>query len=114
MAMNIINRLKLRREELHIPKLRKKRYEGFAITEAPRGILYHRYVFDNKGFVKDAEIITPTADNQLSMENDVRKILPDILRKEKGYIVRTLEELIRAYDPCLSCATHFLEVNFPK
>jgi coenzyme F420-reducing hydrogenase alpha subunit len=99
--------------EFDFDKLNKKRrFEGFAITEAPRGILFHRYRINREGIVKRCEIITPTAQNLKCIETDVKQLIPKLLGNSHEKIISGIEELIRSYDPCISCSTHFLEVNW--
>ena len=105
-AIEIIENLRLKQEKV---KISPKEGEGINITEAPRGILIHHYRINKSGKIKYANIITPTAQNLKSMENDASNFIPLIPKKELKYF---LERLIRAYDPCISCATHFLEVKF--
>lgn len=95
-----------------IQKTKLKSGEGIAACEAPRGILYHHYVIDNKGLIKKTNIITPTAQNLRAIENDIKTLLPKIADQSKHDIVHHVEKLIRAYDPCISCSTHFLQVKF--
>jgi len=87
---------------------------GRAATEVPRGILFHEYEFDEKGYVKECNIITPTVQNLRSMEEHILAYINDMLavNKNKDYITLEIEKLIRAYDPCFSCSAHFLKVNW--
>lgn len=87
---------------------------GVGAIEAPRGILIHDYTLNDKGIIKDANIITPTAHNLLDIQENIRSFVPTILHLEKEQIVLGIEKLIRAYDPCFSCASHFLEVEWVK
>jgi sulfhydrogenase subunit alpha len=86
---------------------------GIGVVEAPRGTLYHKVNLGSDGIVKDGEIIVPTGQNQINIEEDVvtlvNGLLPDT-SKEK--IQFEIEKLIRAYDPCMSCAAHFLKVKW--
>ena len=88
---------------------------GIGVIEAPRGTLYHKVVIGADGLVKEGEVIVPTGQNQINIERDVailvQKLLPDT-PKEK--IEFEIEKLIRAYDPCMSCAAHFLKVDWEK
>ncbi len=88
--------------------------EGCAATEAPRGLLYHRYRINEQGLVETARIIPPTAQNLRRMEDDLRSILPGMLQQPEAEIARTCEKLIRSYDPCISCATHFLKFRIDR
>jgi coenzyme F420-reducing hydrogenase alpha subunit len=85
---------------------------GITAIEAPRGVLYHHYKLDKNGVIQYANIITPTEQNLDSIENDIKKIFPTISHLPREKITLELEKLIRAYDPCISCPTHFLEVKF--
>ncbi len=84
---------------------------GYGASEAPRGILYHRYQINSQGLIEDAKIVTPTAQNQRRIEDDLRKLVPSLLSLTKEEITWRCEQAIRNYDPCISCATHFLKVH---
>ncbi|MBW2987656.1 Ni/Fe hydrogenase subunit alpha [Candidatus Woesearchaeota archaeon] len=86
--------------------------KGIGVSEAPRGILFHNYTLDKDGYCKRSNITTPTSQNLRCMQESVRKFLPSILDKDKEEIKLDVEKLIRAYDPCISCSTHFLEMNW--
>ncbi len=75
-------------------------------------MLIHDYEFDDSGTVVRANIITPTAQNLRSIEADIREYLPKILHKKEERVVLEIEKLIRSYDPCFSCSTHFLRVKW--
>jgi coenzyme F420-reducing hydrogenase alpha subunit len=83
-------------------------------TEAPRGVLFHRYEVDEEGRVTKARIVPPTSQNQLSMEEDLRGYVPAILDLPETEAAARLEALIRCYDPCISCATHFLRLEIVR
>ncbi len=89
-----------------------KEGQGVGVVEAPRGTLYHEYGVDEKGMVRSVNCIIPTAQNLANIERDIAAIVPMILDLPKEEIERRLEMLARAYDPCISCSTHFLEVKF--
>jgi coenzyme F420-reducing hydrogenase alpha subunit len=80
-------------------------------TEAPRGLLHHRYEVDERGFVTHAQIVPPTSQNQGAIEADLTAAAPGILDLPHAQAVHQLEMLVRAYDPCISCATHFLDLR---
>ena len=80
-------------------------------TEAPRGLLHHRYEVDERGLVTAAQIVPPTSQNQGAIEADLAAFAPSILDLPHAEATRQLEMLIRAYDPCISCATHFLDLR---
>lgn len=84
---------------------------GFGATEAPRGLLWHRYALGADGMVQEAKIVPPTSQNQSRIEEDLKNIGPELLAMEHGAATRRCEQLIRSYDPCISCATHFLELQ---
>ncbi len=84
---------------------------GRAITEAPRGMLYQAYEIDDRGLIHSARIIPPTSQNQAQMEADLRELAPAILRRSQADATRLCETAIRNYDPCISCATHFLKLE---
>jgi len=92
--------------------VKPKKSQGITVAEAPRGILYYHYILDNKGIIRYANIITPTEQNLESIESDIKNFFPIISHLPKEKITLELEKLIRAYDPCISCPTHFLEVKF--
>lgn len=85
--------------------------EGCAATEAPRGLLYHRYRVDDAGLVTHANIIPPTSQNQGRIEADLRDYLPGVLAQPDDEVALACERLVRSYDPCISCSTHFLKVQ---
>ena len=84
---------------------------GRAVTEAPRGILYHCYESGDDGIIHSARIVPPTSQNQAQMEADLRALAPEILRRSQADATRLCEQTIRNYDPCISCATHFLRLE---
>ncbi|MFM8890650.1 MAG: nickel-dependent hydrogenase large subunit, partial [Planctomycetia bacterium] len=87
---------------------------GCHATEAPRGMLYHRYEIDADGLVSRATIIPPTAQNQAQLEADLRAFIPTRDGRDDAEVTRWCERLIRNYDPCISCATHFLQVSIAR
>jgi sulfhydrogenase subunit alpha len=96
------------------PDVRAKAGEGVAICEAPRGSLIHHYRFDGRGKATFANIMTPTCQNVRNMEFDMQKLIPGIIKQPDRKIKKTLEMLIRAYDPCFSCSTHFLDFRMKR
>jgi coenzyme F420-reducing hydrogenase alpha subunit len=87
---------------------------GYGVSEAPRGLLYHRYDVDGQGLITDAHIVPPTSQNQLSIENDLRAYVPGHLDLPDDRLQWELEQAIRCYDPCISCATHFLDLTVER
>ena len=80
-------------------------------TEAPRGLLFHRYTLDANGIVRGAQIVPPTSQNQAAIEHDLALFAPAVLHLPHDEATRRMEQLIRSYDPCISCATHFLQLK---
>jgi len=90
-------------------KLEMKAAIGVGVVEAPRGTLYHRLEVDSKGIVKKGDVIVPTGQNQISIELDIAEFIQNNLDKPKDFLRHECEKIIRSYDPCMSCASHFLE-----
>jgi len=84
---------------------------GAAATEAPRGLLMHRYEIEANGLVRKARIMPPTSQNQLSIEADLRRVAENGLDLSHDELTRRAELAVRNHDPCISCATHFLDVT---
>ena len=80
-------------------------------TEAPRGLLFHRYEVDERGLISAAQIVPPTSQNQAAIESDLAQFAPTVLGLPHGEATRRFEQLIRSYDPCISCAAHFLDLT---
>lgn len=87
---------------------------GMACTEAPRGILYHRYQVDGGGVIREAKIVPPTSQNQSRIEQDLRLFMPRLLHLPDKEVALACERVIRCYDPCISCATHFLNLEITR
>ena len=87
---------------------------GFACTEAPRGILYHRYRIGENGMITDAKIVPPTSQNQRSIELDLRNVVVKNIAMPKEQLTWLCEQSVRNYDPCISCATHFVRLEFEQ
>jgi coenzyme F420-reducing hydrogenase alpha subunit len=83
-------------------------------SEAPRGVLFHRYEVDEQGRVTTARIVPPTSQNQAFMEDDMREYVGSVLDLPEPEAASRLEALIRCYDPCISCATHFLQLEIER
>lgn len=92
--------------------VRPKQGLGFGCTEAPRGILYHRYRIGENGMITDAKIVPPTSQNQRSIEGDLRNVVVKNITMPKEKLTLLCEQSVRNYDPCISCATHFLNLEF--
>jgi len=87
---------------------------GHGATEAPRGLLYHRYVLDAEGTILDAKIVPPTSQNQLAIEADLRGVVGRHADRPDDELRDLCEQTIRNYDPCISCATHFLDLQVER
>ncbi len=87
---------------------------GAWATEAPRGLLFHRYEVDERGLVTEAQIVPPTSQNQGAIEQDLALFAPSVLSLPHAEATIRLEQLIRSYDPCISCATHFLDLTIEE
>jgi coenzyme F420-reducing hydrogenase alpha subunit len=87
---------------------------GYGATEAPRGVLFHRYGIDAAGTITSARIVPPTSQNQAAIESDLRRYVQDRLDLDDAPLTAQCEQAIRNYDPCISCATHFLELTVER
>jgi len=94
------------------PEVTPKAGRGVGICEAPRGLLIHDYTYDDDGIITEANCIVPTCENHGNIEDDFRALVPQILDKPQDEIAHCLEMLVRAYDPCISCSVHMLNVKF--
>ncbi len=87
---------------------------GHGATEAPRGMLYHRYEIDDEGTILDAQIVPPTSQNQLAIEEDLRAVVERCRELPDDALRHRCEQAIRNHDPCISCATHFLDLTVER
>jgi len=87
---------------------------GYGCTEAPRGILYHRYRVDGLGIILDAKIVPPTSQNQKTIESDLWHFVPGQIDLPEEELTWKCEQAVRNYDPCISCATHFLKLHLER
>jgi coenzyme F420-reducing hydrogenase alpha subunit len=87
---------------------------GYGASEAPRGLLYHRYRLDAEGTILDAKIVPPTSQNQLAIEEDLRAVVGRYAHLDDDALRAVCEQAIRNYDPCISCATHFLQLEVER
>jgi coenzyme F420-reducing hydrogenase alpha subunit len=111
-SIRIIDRLLSDGLKPERPKRPRGFGRGIGIVEAPRGTLYHDYTIDRDGVIKRAECVIPTAQNLRSVEEDLRAYVPMLLDRTKEEIRGSVETLVRAYDPCISCSTHLMDVRF--
>lgn len=108
-ATETLLNMKLELEDRQFPI---KAGTGIGAIEAPRGILYHEYTYNDQGLIEKANCVIPTGQHLNNIENDFRALLPTILDKSQEEITLLLEMMVRAYDPCISCSSHILEVEF--
>ncbi|MBU2100242.1 nickel-dependent hydrogenase large subunit [Candidatus Micrarchaeota archaeon] len=94
------------------PVITPKKSTGIGVIEAPRGTLFYKVELDEKGIIKKGKVVVPTGQNQINIEKDVAVIVQKNLDETKESIQFEIEKLIRAYDPCMSCAAHFLKINW--
>jgi coenzyme F420-reducing hydrogenase alpha subunit len=87
---------------------------GRGATEAPRGVLFHRYELDAEGLVTSARIVPPTSQNQAAIEDDLTRFVQARLHLDDDRLTAACEQAIRNYDPCISCATHFLDLSVDR
>lgn len=94
------------------PDVKIKAGRGVGSVDVPRGILFHDYTIDEKGICTKANCVIPTNQNHENIQKDMEKLVPQIIDRPEKEIELTLEMLVRAYDPCISCSTHYLDVKF--
>jgi coenzyme F420-reducing hydrogenase alpha subunit len=87
---------------------------GYGVSEAPRGLIYHRYRIDAEGTILDAKIVPPTSQNQRAIEDDLRAVVGRYAHLDDDRLRTVCEQAIRNYDPCISCATHFLDLQVER
>jgi sulfhydrogenase subunit alpha len=87
---------------------------GAGVTEAPRGLLLHRYEVAPDGLIASARIVPPTSQNQLSIEDDLRRVVQEGLALSDEDLTHRCEQAVRNHDPCISCAAHFLQVSIDR
>jgi coenzyme F420-reducing hydrogenase alpha subunit len=95
-------------------EVQPRRGVGHGASEAPRGMLYHRYEIDEDGTILDARIVPPTSQNQLAIEEDLRQVVAVCADLDDDALQLRCEQAIRNHDPCISCATHFLELTVDR
>ena len=95
-----------------MPEIKVQAGEGVGSCDVPRGTLFHNYVYDEDGICVKANCIIPTNQNMANLNHDMQALVPQIMDKPQDEIRLTLEMLVRAYDPCISCSAHFLTVKF--
>jgi sulfhydrogenase subunit alpha len=98
-------------EDKAMVEVKPRAGRGVGTVEAPRGLLIHDYIYDDDGKIEKANLIIPTGMNYINIEKDLNALVPDIIEKSEDEIRLACEMMIRAYDPCISCSTHFLNVK---
>jgi len=99
------------------PLVKPTKYtSGAGATEVPRGILFHEYSYDKDGMCVSGNCIIPTNQNHANIQNDFDKLVPELIAQDKDEksMELALEMLVRAYDPCISCSTHFMDIKFMR
>ncbi len=111
-SLKIIDQLMAQGLKEEKPDVKVKAGRGIGAVEAPRGILFHDYTYDDKGVLTEANCVIPTNQNHNNIQKDMEALVPSVINKSQEEITHLLEMLVRAYDPCISCSAHFLEVKF--
>ena len=94
------------------PNFKVKQHTGYGVVEVPRGLLVHEYTVDEKGVVTNANCVIPTNQNLANVDLDMKKLVPEVIDRSREEITLLSEMLVRAYDPCISCSCHMLDVKF--
>lgn len=113
LSIDTLKDLKIKEEK--VIQAKPKAGIGVGVIEAPRGTLYHKVELDREGIVADSNVIVPTSQNQINIENDLKKMFEENLNKmSEDELKHEAEKIIRAYDPCMSCATNFLDLKWMR
>ena len=110
-ALDILKTIQINPDEKPV-RVPPKAGVGVGVVEAPRGILYHKAEVDEKGMIKAYDVIVPTAQNQIAIENDLKKYFNEHIDQSEDELKHAAEKIIRAYDPCMSCSTNFLKIEW--
>ncbi|MBT3182423.1 MAG: Ni/Fe hydrogenase subunit alpha [Deltaproteobacteria bacterium] len=111
-SVRIIDELLHRGIKEETVEVKPKAGRGIGVVDVPRGILIHDYTYDDDGVCTKANCIIPTNQNHNNIQRDMEALVPQIVNKPQAEVELLLEMLVRAYDPCISCSTHYLKVNF--
>lgn len=110
-SISLIDQILARGLEEEDSRVKVRAGRGIGAVEAPRGTLFHDYTYDDKGILTEANCIIPTNQNHNNIQKDMEALVPLILSRPQDEVAHTLEMLVRAYDPCISCSTHVLNVS---
>ena len=110
-SIELLQNMKFVKEEIQRPAITEEK-SGIGVIEAPRGTLYYRVTVGKNAKIKKAQVVVPSAQNQINMERDIAKYVQDNVDKPKSTLEFGIEKLVRAYDPCLSCAAHFIKFDW--
>ncbi len=113
-SVSLIDRLLIDYKDESRPVITPKAGRGVGAVDVPRGILFHEYTYDKDGICKKANCVIPTNQNHNNIQHDFETFAPQLLDKPEKEIELNLEMLVRAYDPCVSCSTHFLKVEWKR
>lgn len=113
-SIDHINWLLDRDLQLEKPNFKVKAGRGAGAVEVPRGVLFHQYEYDENGICRKADCVIPTNLNHNNIQLDMDKMVPELMHLGEKELQFHLEMLVRAYDPCISCSTHYLDVEFKK
>ena len=113
-SVEIFNKTDFKKEKIvqAVPKASIRVGKGVGVIEAPRGTLYYLVEVDKNGIITNADIVVPTGQNQINIEQDIKTLVQSHLEWPEDKLRFEIEQLIRAYDPCTSCAAHFLKINW--
>jgi coenzyme F420-reducing hydrogenase alpha subunit len=96
------------------PEIKLEAGNGSGAVEVPRGVLFHEYTYNDDGICTAANCVIPTNLNHNNIQKDFEKMVPEMMNLGEKELQFNMEMLVRAYDPCISCSTHFLNVEFKK
>jgi sulfhydrogenase subunit alpha len=115
-SIELLEQLEKNLKKEKIVPIKPREGVGIGVVEAPRGTLYYKLEIDSKGIIKQADLVIPTQQNIIHLQKDISKYVEELLKKNipKDKISLEVEKMIRAYDPCMSCATHFLKIDWEE
>jgi coenzyme F420-reducing hydrogenase alpha subunit len=113
-SLELIDMLLTRGTKFEPVKVQPRAGRGYAAIEAPRGILFHAYEFDKNGECTWGNCCIPTNQNHANIQADFEKLVPEYMHEGEDALRQKMEMLVRAYDPCISCSTHYLDIQFVR